>query len=52
MVMEYKGILEKEIQENVNEHDWGDMKQPSEKLNLGVLIVTSKVCGIFKMNCK
>ena len=43
-------MLEKEIQDSVNEQDWGNVENQWEILKLSILKVVRKVCGITKLN--
>ena len=46
----YREMLEKEMQDRVNEQDWGNVENQWEKLKLSILKVARKVCGITRLN--
>ena len=46
----YREMLEKEMQDRVNEQDWGNVENRWEKLKLSKLKVARKVCGITRLN--
>ena len=46
----YREMLEKEMQDSVNEQDQGNVENRWEKLKLSILKVARKVCGITKLN--